>query len=94
MALTAAHCVTKAWDSDNLPNNARVKLTGSTEGAADEWFDIQEIRVNDCWDFDDMRSTINNDLAIIILDREKPNAVEGVDYYTPWYGSQSDLVGQ
>ena len=39
MALTAAHCVSKRWNSDNLPNNARVKLTGSTEGQF-EWFNI------------------------------------------------------
>ena len=32
--------------------------------------------------------------AIIVLDEEKPNAVEGVDYISPWYGSESDLVGK
>ena len=93
MALTAAHCVTKAWDTDNLPSNARVKLTGREEGQF-EWFNIQEIRVNDCWNFDDIWSTINNDLAIIILDRDRPNAELGVEYIEPWFGSQSDLVGQ
>ena len=28
MALTAAHCVTRDWDTDSLPGNARVKITG------------------------------------------------------------------
>ena len=33
-------------------------------------------------------------MAIIVLDEDKPNAVEGVDYISPWYGSESDLVGK
>ena len=41
-----------------------------------------------------MESTTTSDLAIIILAQEKSNAVEGVDYAKPWFGDESDIVGQ
>ena len=33
-------------------------------------------------------------MAIIVLDRDRSNTVEGVDYISPWYGSESDVVGK
>ena len=94
MALTAAHCVSKKWANPNrIPSWASVTLNKSTAGRR-VTIGIKEIRVNDCWNFNNIWSTISNDLAIIVLDRDKPDAVEGVDYISPWYGSESDLIGK
>ena len=97
MALTAAHCVPEGWNNANVPAHVKIKLTNPDEDVPEEQyeeFNVKEIRVSDCWEFDDyIWDTISADLAILILDREKPNAQEGIDYVTPWNGPMSDIVG-
>ena len=78
MALTAAHCVPEGWNNANVPAHVKIKLTNPDENVPEEQyeeFNVKEIRVSDCWEFDDnIWDTISADLAILILDREKPNA--------------------
>ena len=78
MALTAAHCVPEAWNNANVPWHVKIKLTNPDENVPEEQYEefhVKEIRVNDCWEYDDnIWDTISADLAILILDREKPNA--------------------
>ena len=75
MALTAAHCVEEIWDSSSP--GLTVKLSdGATYG-------IREFRTNECWDFS-YGGPYSADIAIMVLDRPIPNAVEGVHYVKTW----------
>ena len=51
--------------------------------------------MNECYDPDGpVYGTAPHDIAIIILEDEKPDAVEGVDYIPLWYGDKSTIEGQ
>ena len=51
--------------------------------------------MNECFDPDGyIYNTAPHDFAILILENEKPNAVEGVDYISLWYGQESFIEGQ
>ena len=85
MALTAAHCVTAAWDSGNP--NLTVKL------ADGETYGIKEFRTNECWDFN-FGGPYSADIAIMILDRPIANAEEGKHFIKTWdAATMGDVAG-
>ena len=86
MALTAAHCVTEAWDSGNP--NLTVKLANG------ETYGIKEFRTNECWDFN-AGSPYSADIAIMVLDRPIEDAEEGKHYVKTWdAASMGDVAGK
>jgi len=48
-----------------------------------ELYHVKEIRGNECWNHF-REGPFNQDLALLILDRPIPNAVEGVHYVKVW----------
>ena len=98
VALTAAHCIEDGWDGIHNPNYDNIELTDSVPNAQGEstttTYKVQEIRMNECYDSDDgVYNSAPHDIAIMILEEEKPNAVEGVDYIPLWYGDKSIIEG-
>ena len=83
MALTAAHCITQAWDQNPDALNMTVTLgDGNTYG-------IKEFRGNECW-WDGQPFAA--DIAIMVLDRPVPNAVEGKHYIKLWNAEEMGSV--
>jgi secreted trypsin-like serine protease len=86
MALTAAHCVTAAWDSSDP--NLTVRLSDG------ETYGIREFRTNECWDFG-FGGPYSADIAIMVLDRPVENAVQGVNYIKTWDAEEmGDVAGR
>ena len=52
--------------------------------------------MNECYDPNEeyIYYSAPHDIAIIILEEERPNAVEGVDYIPLWYGDKSTIEGE
>ena len=98
VALTAAHCVFDDMDGPNPTSNGRpisVTLTNSDPNGADFTTTIQEIRSNECW-FDSNYAIVwGGDLAMLILEDEKPGAQLGVDYIDIWDDEvDGDITGE
>ena len=86
MALTAAHCISK--DEDGLNPGLTVKMYDGGE------YEIKEFRTNECW-VHEWGSPYSADIAIIVLDRPIPDAIEGV-HYVPYWDAETmgDVVGR
>lgn len=78
--VTAAHCLTDTFEAFDIV------LKGETYG-------VVEQRPNDCYD---VRTGLPNpaDVAIMVLDRPIPNAVEGDDYLKVYDGSDKTMEGE
>ena len=77
MALTAAHCI-EGYEDGRDPGMT-VRLSDG------ELYRISEFRANDCFEFGwNFWLTYTHDIAIMILDRPIPNAVEGRHYVKTW----------
>lgn len=86
MALTAAHCISR--EEDGLDPGLTVKMYDGGE------YTIKEFRTNECW-VHEWGSPYSADIAIMVLDRPIPNAVEGV-HYVPYWDAETmgDVVGR
>ena len=99
VALTAAHCVFDGMDGVNPRrdngNKIDVTLTNSDPNGAPFTTYIQEIRSNECWFYENYAVVWGGDLAMLILEDEKPNAVRGVDYIDVWDDeADGDITGE
>ena len=88
MALTAAHCI------DGYEDGADPGLT--VRLADGETYEIRESRANECFDYEgDIWTTINHDIALMILDRPIPDAVEGRNYLKTWNAAtMGNVIGK
>ena len=99
VALTAAHCVFDGMDGVNprRSNGSKidVTLTNSDPNGPDFTTYIQEIRSNECWYENKFFVVWGGDLAMLILEDEKPGAVRGVDYIDIWDNDvDGDITGR
>ena len=91
IALTAAHCIPE-WENGLNPGLTVKLADGSVYG-------IKEFRVNECWEFNQEPpyefSDFSDDIAIMILDRPIPDAIQGVHYVKTWNAeTMGDVVGR